>query len=215
MGGLLKHTVELHQTRIFPDLNQRSLFMNERPTFSDANFFQSRDMNVGTGIMKKIVVKKRHSIRKSQAQDLLARLFDQIGTSAKFFHAEMIEVLETNADVSLFMINKKMLLMDTGDWVFPTLKGAIQFPFPDRRVVVDAGAIPYVVNGADVMRPGIVSISDDVKADAPVQIVDERHGKPLAIGIALLNAPDMRARTQGKMCKNFHYVSDEIWNIEI
>jgi PUA domain protein len=172
-------------------------------------------MNVGTVTMKKIVVKKRHSIRKSQAQDLLSRLFDQIGNSAKFFHADMIEVLETNADVSLFLVNKKPLLMDTGEWVFPTLKGAIQFPFPERRVVVDAGAIPYVVNGADVMRPGIVSVSDDVKVQAPVQIVDERHGKPLAIGIALLDAPDMRARNSGKMCKNFHHVSDEIWNIEI
>ena len=165
--------------------------------------------------MKKIIVKKRHSIRKSQAQALLARLSDQIGNSALFFHADMIEVIETNADVSLFMVNKKMLLMDTGNWVFPTLKGAIQFPFPERRVVVDAGAIPYVVNGADVMRPGIVSVSDDVKADSPVQIVDERHGKPLAIGIALFDAPDIRARNSGKMCKNVHHVGDEIWNIEI
>jgi PUA domain protein len=113
------------------------------------------------------------------------------------------------------MVNKKLLLMDTGDWVFPTLKGAIQFPFPERRIVVDAGAIPYVVNGADVMRPGIVSVTDDVKSSSPVQIVDERHGKPLAIGVALLDAPDIRASTSGKMCKNFHHVSDEIWNIEI
>jgi len=165
--------------------------------------------------MRKIVVKKRHSIRKSQAQDLLSRLSNQIGNSAKFFHTDMIEVLETTSDVSLFLINKKPLLMDTGDWVFPTLKGAIQFPFPERRIVVDSGAIPFVVNGADVMRPGIVSVSDDVKAQAPVQIVEERHGKPLAIGIALLDAPDMRARISGKMCKNFHHVSDEIWNIEI
>jgi PUA-domain protein len=178
-------------------------------------FFSSERDECRNETMKKIVVKKRHSIRKSQAQDLLSRLFDQIGNSAKFFHADMIEVLETNADVSLFLVDKKPLLMDTGDWVFPTLKGAIRFPFPERRVVVDAGAIPFVVNGADVMRPGIVSVSDDVKIQEPVQIVDERHGKPLAIGIALLDAPDMRARTSGKMCKNFHHVSDEIWNIEI
>lgn len=165
--------------------------------------------------MKKIVVKKRHSIRKSQAQNLLSRLFEQIGDSADYFRGDMIEVLETNADVLLFLVDKKPLLMDTGDWVFPTLKGAVQFPFAERRIVVDAGAIPYVVNGADVMRPGIVSVTDDVKAEAPVQIVDERHGKPLAIGIAALDAPDMRARISGKMCKNFHHVSDEIWNMEI
>ncbi|OPX64233.1 MULTISPECIES: RNA-binding protein [unclassified Methanoregula] len=165
--------------------------------------------------MKKIVAKKRHSIRKSQAQDLLTRLAEQIGPSAKLFHADMIEVLETNADVSLFLVGKKPLLMDTGTWVFPTLRGAVQFPFPERRVAVDAGAIPFVVNGADIMRPGIVSVTDDVKADAPVQIVDERHGKPLAVGIALFDAPAMRAATGGKMVKKFHHVGDEIWILEI
>ena len=165
--------------------------------------------------MKKIIAKKRHSIRKGQVQELLAKLEDQIGPSAHLFHADMIEVLETNADVSLFLVNKKPLLMDTGAWAFPTLKGAVQFPFPERRVAVDAGAIPYVVNGADIMRPGIVSVSDDVKANAPVQIVDERHGKPLAIGIALFDAPAMRAATGGKMVKKFHHVGDEIWNLEI
>ncbi len=165
--------------------------------------------------MKKIVVKKRHSIRRSQAQELLSRLAEQIGPSANLFHADMIEVLETTANVSLFMVNKKPLLMATASWVFPTLKGAVQIPFPERRVVVDAGAIPYVVNGADIMRPGIVSVTDDVKANCPVQIVDERHGKPLAIGVALLDAHDLRASTAGKMVKKFHHVGDEIWNMEI
>ncbi|MFA5254570.1 MAG: DUF1947 domain-containing protein, partial [Methanoregula sp.] len=102
--------------------------------------------------MKKIVIKKRHSIRKGQVTDLMDRLALQIGPSAALFRADMIEILETNADVAIYLVDKKPLLMDTGDWVFPTLKGAVQCPFPERRVTVDAGAIPYVVNGADVMR---------------------------------------------------------------
>ena len=102
-----------------------------------------------------------------------------------------------------------------GKWVFPTLRGAVQCPFPERMITVDAGAIPYVVNGADVMRPGIVAVSDDVIAGSPVQIVDERHKKPLAIGVALLDAPAIRASAQGKMCKNFHHVGDELWNLEL
>jgi PUA domain protein len=165
--------------------------------------------------MKKIIVKKRHSVRKSQAEDLLDRLTLQIGPSAALFHADMIEILETNADVALYMVNKKLMLMDTGDWVFPTLRGALQCPFPERMVTVDAGAIPYVVNGADVMRPGIVTVSDDVVAGSPVQIVDERHKKPLAIGVALMDGPAIRASAQGKMCKNFHHVGDELWNLEL
>ena len=177
--------------------------------------FLHLEYNGEAAAMKKITIKKRHSIRKSQGADLLARLAEQIGPSAALFRADMIEVLETNAEISLFMVNKKPFLMDNGTWVFPTLKGAVQSPFPERRVAVDAGAIPYVVNGADIMRPGIVSVTDDVKAGRPVQIVDERHGKPLAIGIALLDAPEMRAATAGKMVKKFHHVGDEIWNMEI
>ena len=165
--------------------------------------------------MKKIVIKKRHSIRKGQVHDLVERLTEQIGPSARLFAADTIEVIETNADVSLFLVNKKLLLMDTGSWVFPTLKGAVQFPFPERRVVVDAGAIPYVVNGADVMRPGIVSVTPDVRAGAPVQIVEERHGKALGIGIAIFDGSAIMAATSGKMVKSFHHVGDEIWNIEV
>jgi PUA-domain protein len=165
--------------------------------------------------MKKIVIKKRHSIRKSQGADLLERLAEQIGPSAELFRADMIEVIETNAEVSLFLVNKKPFLMDTGPWVFPTLKGAVNVPFPERRVAVDAGAIPFVVNGADIMRPGIVSVTDDVKAGCPVQVVDERHGKPLAIGIALFDALTLRASTGGKMVKKFHHVGDEVWNLEL
>jgi len=165
--------------------------------------------------MKKIIIKKRHSIRKSQAQELISRLAGEIGASAQLFNTDTIEVIETNADVSLFLVNKKPLLMDAGDWVFPTLKGAVQAPFPERRVTVDSGAIPYVVNGADVMRPGIVSVTPDVKAGAPVQIVEERHGKPLGIGIALFDGPAIMAAGSGKMVKSFHHVGDEIWNLEI
>jgi PUA-domain protein len=164
--------------------------------------------------MKKIVGKKRHSIRKSQVQDLYDRLALQIGQSASLFSADIVEILETNADVSIYLVNKKPLLMDAGDWVFPTLKGALQFPFPERQVAVDAGAIPFVVNGADIMRPGIVTVSADVKAQAPVQIVDERHGKPLAIAIALYDGQVILNSASGKMCRHFHHVGDELWNLE-
>lgn len=167
------------------------------------------------GFMKKIVVKKRHSIRKSQAQDLLSRLKDQIGESAALFSSDNIEVIETNADVALYLVNKKPVLMDAGSWVFPTLRGAVQIPFPERMITVDAGAIPYVVNGADIMRPGIVSVGDDIIADGPVQIADDRHKKPLAIGIALKGADEIKASASGKMIKNFHHVGDELWNLEL
>jgi PUA domain protein len=82
-------------------------------------------------------------------------------------------------------------------------------------VVVDSGAVRFVVNGADIMRPGIVSISSDVLAGHPVQVVDERHSKPLAVGIALFGAADMEQQEKGKSVKNIHRVGDDLWNLEV
>jgi len=82
-------------------------------------------------------------------------------------------------------------------------------------VVVDTGAVRFVANGADAMRPGIVSISPDIRAGRPVQVVEERHGKPLAVGIALFDAADMEQQEKGKSVRSIHHVGDDIWNLEI
>ncbi len=165
--------------------------------------------------MKKFTVKKRHTIRKGQAAEIFSRLKEQIGEGAALFSADTIEILETSSEeLRFYLINKKPLIMEYGGWIFPTLKGAIEHPFPQRRVSVDAGAIPYVVNGADVMRPGITGVTPDVRAKAPVQIVDDRHGKPLAIALALLDAQQILESSSGKMCRKVHFVGDEIWNLE-
>jgi PUA domain protein len=82
-------------------------------------------------------------------------------------------------------------------------------------VVVDTGAVPYVVNGADIMRPGVTSVSDDILAGKPVQVVEERYGKPLAIGIALYNTTELREKNSGKVVKTIYHVGDELWNLEM
>ena len=164
--------------------------------------------------MAKIIPKKRHSIRKTQVSELTARLTTEIDGAADLFSGERLEVVETNTGLQIFLVDRKPLLMEYRETVFPTLRGALERPFPQRRIVVDSGAVPYVINGADVMRPGIVSVTDDVRAGGLVQIVEERHGKPIAIGVAILDASEIRVRTGGKMAKNIHYVGDEIWNIE-
>ncbi|MCK9278576.1 MAG: RNA-binding protein [Methanoculleus sp.] len=165
--------------------------------------------------MPKITVKKRHVIRRSQIAELLGQLADEIGASAEDFRSDRIERVDTDAPVGIYLVDKKPLLMASGTWAFPTLRGLIEHPIPERRVVVDAGAVRFVANGADAMRPGIVSISPDVRAGHPVQVVEERYGKPLAIGIALFDAADMERQEKGKSVKSVHYVGDDIWNLEI
>jgi PUA domain protein len=165
--------------------------------------------------MGKIIAKRRHPIRKSQVADLIETLRQEIGAAADLFSAKTIEVLETGTQLHIYLVDKEPFLLEKDGILFPSLRGALARPFPERRVVVDMGAVSFVVNGADIMRPGIKEVSPDVKAGRPVQIVDERHGKPLALGVALFDADDLLAQEKGKVVKTFHHVGDDIWNIEL
>ena len=48
-----------------------------------------------------------------------------------------------------------------------------------------------------------------------VLIIDETHGKPLAIGVSLISGEEMVANDSGKAVETKHYVGDDIWNFEI
>ena len=77
-------------------------------------------------------------------------------------------------------------------------------------VVVDTLAIPFIANGADVMRPGIVE-HDEFDRDAIVVVVDETHHKPLAVGRAVFSAVNIRLMDKGKVIAVLHHVGDDIW----
>lgn len=87
--------------------------------------------------------------------------------------------------------------------------GAIELMPGKRRVIVDAGAVRFVVNGADIMKPGIVSADPEIAAGDLVVIAEERHKKPLAIGRALVAGTEMKG--EGKAVKSLHHVGDLIW----
>src|SRR3989344_4026684 len=83
-----------------------------------------------------------------------------------------------------------------------------------KKVIVDMGAVKFIIGGADVMRPGIVELEEGINKDDLIVVVDQNNKKPLAVGIALLNSDDMRTATSGKVIKNIHYVGDQIWKFE-
>lgn len=165
--------------------------------------------------MADIIIKKRHAIKKGQLTSLMTKLRESIGDDAEKYVAPMIEIAETTSKFNIYLIDKKPILMEKDEWAFPTLRGAILRPFSGRRIIVDMGAVPYMINGADIMRPGVVSVTPDVKANLPALVVDESHGKPLAVVIPLYDAEGILALEKGKAAKNIHYVGDELWNLEL
>jgi PUA-domain protein len=111
--------------------------------------------------------------------------------------------------------NKELFLFEYKNHIFPTLKvilGHKEIENAFKKVTVDMGAIRFVIKGADIMRPGIPRWDTGIKKNEPVLIVDESHGKPIAIGISLYSDADYKEQQAGKAIKNIHYVGDVIWH---
>ena len=121
-----------------------------------------------------------------------------------------VEVVEVDFG-EVFLIKGKPLLFRVGEDVLPTLLfSEISLHIP--RIVVDMGAVPYVCNGADIMAPGITRVEGEFSKGDIVLVVDEKHGKPLALGESLYESGELETIDQGVVVKNMHFVSDKIWN---
>lgn len=79
-------------------------------------------------------------------------------------------------------------------------------------VYVDKGAVPYILNGADVMAPGITRVSEGFGENRKVLIADEKE-RVFAVGKALMSSEKILKERRGKAIKNIHYAGDGLWKI--
>ena len=117
---------------------------------------------------------------------MVETLRDIYGDEISVFESAKFEVITTDEFKVIFADGKQMFIEYDGR-IFPTVRGALELLPPKRVVTVDMGAVKFVVNGADVMSPGIVAADSSIQKDDLVVIVEETHKKPLAIGRALIS----------------------------
>lgn len=117
---------------------------------------------------------------------------------------------------ALYIVDQKsIVLVELDNLLLPHLKTIRNMEVTIPKIVVDIGAIKFVTNGADIMRPGIVEIDDDVMEGGLVLVVEERNQAPLSIGRSLYDAIDMRSKDAGKCIKNLHWLKDKWFDFEI
>jgi PUA-domain protein len=155
---------------------------------------------------------QRHFLKEKEAKKFLTDFSQRLKTDAKQLLGSklQIEVNETEA-AEIYILNGKPLLARLDGELFPTLAFEEVFPFISR-IVVDMGAVPYVCKGADVMAPGVVSVKGEFEENDLLLVIDERHSKPLAIGVALFDSQAVKNMKHGKIVKNIHHVGDKLWN---
>ena len=131
-----------------------------------------------------------------------------------FSEIDKKDIVETDEKdgFSIMFVNDKLEFFKVGEKWVSTLKrvysgATIQM----KSVTVDMGAIRFVSNGADIMRPGIKEIDDGIQKGELILVKEIGHGKVLAIGEALFPSDEMKALEKGKVVRNVHYVGDKLW----
>lgn len=153
-------------------------------------------------------IRSRHHLRSDAVSDLEATLAAQFGVS---LDAESFELIEfADSDLEVVLVDGEPLLAYFDGEPAPTVSGANVLD-PERHVVtVDAGAVSFVSDGADVMRPGIVEADEDIAPGDLVVIVEEAHQKSLAIGRSRVAGEDLLG-PEGKVIDSLHHVGDELF----
>jgi len=148
----------------------------------------------------------RKTLSKSEIKELNEKI-NQRYAVALLSKKDFVE----NVDDTFIMVNKEPYFFFYENELIPTLKLILKNPFL-KKITVDMGAVKFIVNGADIMRPGVTDVEDGINEGDFVIVQDIDNKKPLAIGRALFNSEDMRNQESGKVIKNIHKVGDDIWN---
>ena len=110
----------------------------------------------------------------------------------------------------IIIVEGKPLAFRRDGQLFPVLTNAVALgKMP--RITVDMGAVPHVAGGADIMAPGVRGIEGTFSEGQLVTVVDEKHGKFLAVGRALYGSETFSKVKKGKVITSLHYVGDPVW----
>jgi PUA domain protein len=147
---------------------------------------------------------------KKELKDLL-RMSNEIFKCSveRFSEGYIVYVEETGARVYIVDKTPIMIELKTREKL-PALhllnKGICEIPY----VVVDQGAVPRILNGADVMAPGIIELSNFTQG-ALVGVREPQRKAFIAVGKALMSSDEISSIKKGRAIKSLHHVGDKIW----
>lgn len=153
---------------------------------------------------------KSRTLSKSEIKQLNQELFQEYGIEP-FEKKELVMLVE--GAVSYLRVDGVPSFFYIDGLLTPTLKTLLKNNFL-KKITVDMGAVKFVAEGADIMRPGIVEIEEGIHQNEIISIIDQKNKTPLAIGKAMFNAAEMKALTGGKCITSIHHVGDDIWKLE-
>jgi len=157
-------------------------------------------------------VKSRHHLRGDEIDEIVETIHKTFGVELDGDSFE--DVTFDDADQRVVLVDGEPYVVFFGEEPSLTVNGAQEFPPENRVVTVDAGAVSFVSDGADVMRPGITAAEDNIEPGDLVAVAEESHGKVLAIGRAQADGSTM-VGDSGKVVESLHHVGDDLFEFSV
>ncbi len=161
-----------------------------------------------------MIIKKRYFLSNKDKKKLIDQLSLTFGDSANQF-INKADKLEYGKAVD----GREFIFKDNKIWFFyyekvllPTIICLRQIKHSLLRITVDIGAIKFLLNGADVMAPGITFFDKEIKKDDFLVVTEEQKGTIIALGQALVDYSTFAEKRKGKVVKNIHHLKDELWD---
>lgn len=106
-----------------------------------------------------------------------------------------------------------------GPWM-PHLRVLHAFPFILPKIQCDEGGIRHMVDGANVMVPGLITPGgrlpdENVPAGSPVAIHCEGMEHAASVGVLTMDTDDIKKATTGVATTTYHNIGDGLWTFEL
>jgi PUA domain protein len=148
-------------------------------------------------------------LSKRECKELTNRVRNEWG---KFGIPELNIEKKVEVDEDKWLLVGEHTLIIKGEVLAPFIgdeKLCSFFPY----ITIDMGAIRFITNGANVMRPGIKDFPSPFVKDDIVIVKDEKFGKLIAVCSAIMNREEAISANKGAILKNISYVGDKFWEV--
>jgi PUA domain protein len=153
-------------------------------------------------------------LSKRESRELLEKLKKDFKLVQEFDHIIVSETVLKDKKIKIYIgvsgVEKIPLAIDLVEEFIPAIHALNKDLMKINYVKIDQGALPRILNGADVMAPGIVETSD-FKINDLVGVREFERSLYIAVGKALMSSEEIRLLRRGKAVKTIHYAGDIIW----
>jgi PUA domain protein len=162
--------------------------------------------------MSELRVRKRKRLREKEIRALAEEISQRTGAPV-FQVGDTVDMAE-GPDFEVVLVENQIVAFVKEGEAFLTIRGLLRYPATKAFATVDMGAVKFVINGADVMAPGIVDADESIAVGDYVWVRDVKNLKPLAVGVALVTGAEMKSKRPGKAIQSLFYVGDKLWKYD-